>query len=62
MRQEDWKTRQVLQAWLPPLRCPQSLETRWQWTAVVGDALPERWTVGTWTGLAPAHGDTRPGG
>lgn len=62
MRQEDRKARQVLLTWLPLLRCPQCLETRWQWMVGVRDAPPECWTAGRWRGLAPARGDTRPGG
>lgn len=61
MRQEDWKARQVLPAWLPPLRRHQSLEARWEWMAGVMDAPPEHWTADRWRGLVPACGDTRPG-
>lgn len=62
MRQEDWKARRVLLAWLPPLRRPQSSETRWQWMVGVRNAPPEHWTAGRWRELAPERGDTRPGG
>lgn len=62
MQEEDWKVRQVLQVWQPPLPPLQNLRTQWHWKMTVKQAAPGGWTAYRWRGLVPAHADTRPDG